>query len=69
VVFVTTLSGHVAVLSVYVVAVCTSLLPVLLCTVLDSNGHQDENSSSITETDLKKCLIYTPTEAGILYIV
>jgi hypothetical protein len=31
VVFVTTLSGHVAVLSVYVVAVCTSLLPVLTC--------------------------------------
>jgi hypothetical protein len=31
VVFVTTLSGHVAVLSVYVVAVCTPFLSVLLC--------------------------------------
>ena len=30
-VFVTTLSGHVAILSICVVVVCTSLLPVLLC--------------------------------------
>ena len=33
VVFVTTLSGHVAVLSICVVVVCTSLLPVLLSTI------------------------------------
>ena len=33
VVFVTTLTGHVAILSICVVVVCTSLLPVLLCTV------------------------------------
>ena len=47
VVFVTTLSGHVAVLSICVVVVCTSLLPVLLCTQQDmqQGGTHDTNTN------------------------
>jgi hypothetical protein len=55
VVFVTTLSGHVALLSVYVVVVCTSLLLVLLCTVHNKTGSREVHMTTIQIENTATC--------------
>jgi len=47
VVFVITLSGHVAVLCICVVVVCTYLLPALLCTVHNNAGRREVHTTTI----------------------
>ena len=55
VVFVTTLSGHVAVLSICVVVMFTSLLPVLLCTVHNKTGSREVNMTTIQIESTATC--------------
>jgi hypothetical protein len=51
--FVTTLYEHVAVLYVYVVVMCTFLLPVLLCTVYSTQQDQQLGGTHDNNTNRK----------------